>query len=114
MVRMANKQFTKGDVLQIGIFTLLLGLLPLILSKLISPNDFSVGILSSSVLIGVVIIWISSYVKRALSGEMTFMEQRKRYIEKYEKNLTKQLEDKFDSLSPQEQLSLLKKLENDE
>ena len=59
----------------------------------------------------IVITWVTSYVYRVLNGKMTFMEQRKRYREEYEKNVNDKLEIKFNSLSKQEQEKLMEDLE---
>ena len=42
---------------------------------------------------------------------MTFMEQRKRYRTKYEKVIDKKLQNKFNSLSDEDQEKLLKEIE---
>jgi len=58
-----------------------------------------------------VLVWISSYLLRVLNGNMTFMEQRKRYRQLYEKKFTEKLEKKFESLSNDDQKKLLEELE---
>ena len=44
---------------------------------------------------------------------MTFMEQRKRYRQAYEQLTENQLQERFNSLSEEEQLRLLKELDDE-
>ena len=44
---------------------------------------------------------------------MTFVEQRKRYLEAYEKLTTTELQARFESMTEEEQISLLKDLEKE-
>ena len=73
----------------------------------------SAGIASQAILVLLLLGWISSYFLRVIGGKMTFMEQRKRYRESYEKVTEKVLQKKFDSMSEEEQTSLIKELEID-
>ena len=102
---------TKGKVVQIGILISLLGILSFELVPQLGLDKFTANTISNSILIIIVIIWVSSYVYRVINGKMTFMEQRKRYRKEYEKIVNDKLENKFNSLSNEEQEKLLKDLE---
>ena len=102
---------TKGKVLQIGIFISLIGFISYGLAQRIGINNFTSNIISSCILIIIVITWVSSYVFRVVNGEMTFMEQRKRYRKEYEKVVNDKLESKFNALSKDEQKKLMEDLE---
>ena len=90
---------TKGKVIQIGIFFSSIGLISYKFAPQIGIDNFTATTISSSILILIVITWVSSYVYRVVNGKMTFMEQRKRYRKEYEKVVNDKLETKFNSLS---------------
>ena len=102
---------TKGKVVQIAIFFSLIGLISYELLPQIGIDNFTVSTISSCILILIVITWVSSYVYRVVNGKMTFMEQRKRYRNKYEKLVSDKLEAKCNALSKEEQEKLMKDLE---
>ena len=102
---------TKGKVLQIGLFISLLGILSYKLSPQFGIDNFTASTISNFILIVIVITWVSSYVFRVLNGKMTFIEQRKRYRKKYEKIVNDKLENKFNSLSKEDQEKLMEDLE---
>ena len=102
---------TKGKVIQIGIFVSLIGLISYEFAPQIGTDNFTATTISSSILILIVITWVTSYVYRVVNGKMTFMEQRKRYRKQYEKVVSDKLETKFNSLSKEEQEKLMKDLE---
>ena len=102
---------TKGKVVQIGLLISLLGLLSYKLAPQFGIDNFTASTISNFILIAIVITWVSSYVLRVVSGKMTFMEQRKRYRKEYEKIVNDKLENKFNSLSKEEQEKLMKDLE---
>ena len=102
---------TKGKVIQIGLLISLLGLLSFKLSPQFGADNFTASTISNSILIVIVITWVSSYVLRVVNGKMTFMEQRKRYRKEYEKIVNDKLEKKFNLLSQEEQVKLLEDLE---
>ena len=102
---------TKGKVIQIGLFILLIGLISYKFAPQIGIDNFTATTLSSCILILIVITWVTSYVYRVVNGKMTFMEQRKRYREEYEKVVNDKLETKFNSLSKEEQQKLMEDLE---
>ena len=105
---------TKGKVVQIGIFISLLGLISYKIAPLIGIDNFTASTFSSSILMLIVVTWVSSYVYRVINGEMTFMEQRKRYRKEYEKVVNDKLEDKFNALSREEQQKLMEDLEKNQ
>ena len=102
---------TKGKVLQIGLLISFLGILSYKLFPQFGFDNFTASTISNFILIVIVIIWVSSYVFRVVNGKMTFMEQRKRYRKKYEKIVNDKLENKFNSLSKEEQEKLIEDLE---
>ncbi len=102
---------TKGKVIQIGLFILLIGLISYKFAPQIGIDNFTATTLSSCILILIVITWVTSYVYRVVNGKMTFMEQRKRYRKEYEKVFNDKLETKFNSLSKEEQQKLMEDLE---
>ena len=102
---------TKGKVIQIGIFVSLIGLISYELAPQLAIDNFTATTISSSVLILIVITWVTSYVYRVVNGRMTFMEQRKRYRKEYEKIVNDKLETKFNKLSKDEQEKLMEDLE---
>ena len=102
---------TKGKVIQIGLFILLIGLISYEFAPQIGIDNFTATTLSSCILILIVITWVTSYVYRVVNGKMTFMEQRKRYRKEYEKVVNDKLETKFNALSKEEQQKLMEDLE---
>ena len=98
---------TKGKVVQIGIFIALLGLISYEFAPQIGIDNFTASTISSCILILIVIYWVSSYVHRVVNGKMTFMEQRKRYREKYEKVINDKIETAFNELPKEEQEKLM-------
>ena len=102
---------TKGKIIQIGIFVSLVGLISYKVAPQIGIDDFTATTISSCILIFIVITWVTSYVYRVINGKMTFMEQRRRYREEYEKVVNDKLETKFNALSKEEQEKLMEDLE---
>ena len=102
---------TKGKVIQIGILVSLIGLISYKFAPQIGIENFTASTISNCILIIIVITWVTSYVYRVVNGEMTFMEQRRRYRKKYEKVVNDKLETKFNELSKEEQEKLMKDLE---
>ena len=92
-------------------FVSLIGLISYKFAPQIGIDNFTASTISSCVLIMIVITWVTSYVYRVVNGEMTFMEQRRRYRKKYEKVVNDRLETKFNELSKEEQEKLMKDLE---
>ena len=102
---------TKGKVVQIGLLISLLGILSYKLAPQFGIDNFTSSTISNFILIVIVITWVSSYVFRVVNGKMTFMEQRKRYRKEYEKIVNDKLENKFNSLSKEEQEKIMEDLE---
>ena len=102
---------TKLRVLQLGIVLAIIGFLSYEFASYFGLSDINTSSISNLILIIIVLIWVSSYLLRVLNGNMTFMEQRKRYRQVYEKKFTAKLEKKFESLSNDEQKKLLEELD---
>ena len=102
---------TKGKVIQIGLIVSLLGFLLYKISFSQDFNEITTGSISNVILFSLIFIWVGSYILRVVTGKMTFMEQRKRYREKYDKVLDEKLKKKFNSMTIEEQNTLLKELE---
>ena len=106
-----DKNLTKLKVIQLGIFFSFIGLISYKLSPYFGLSDMTISSISNIFLITIVFSWISSYLFRVLNGKMTFMEQRKRYREEYERKITEKLEKEFESLSNDDQKKLIEELE---
>ena len=102
---------TKLKVLQVGLFFSILGIFSYKLFPFFGLSEINSGSISNLILITIVLIWVFSYLLRVINGNMTFMEQRKRYREVYEKKFTEKLEKKFELLSDDEQKKLLEELD---
>ena len=102
---------TKGKVIQIGIIVLLIGIISYEFAPQVGIGNFTASTVSSCILILIIVTWVTSYVYRVVNGEMTFMEQRKRYRKQYEKVVSDKLETKFNALSKEEQQKLMEDLE---
>ena len=102
---------TKGKIFQIGILISLLGFFIYKLTPILGLSDLTKGSISNLTLIIIVLIWVSSYFFRVINGKMTFMEQRKRYRDKYEKVMNEKLIKEFDSMSEDDKNKLLNELE---
>ena len=102
---------TKLKVLQLGILLAIIGFFSYKFSPYLGLSEISTISISNLILITIVLVWVSSYLLRVINGNMTFMEQRKRYRELYEKKFTERLEKKFESLSNDEQKKLLEELD---
>ena len=102
---------TKLKVLQLGLFVAIIGFLIYKFSPFLGLSEISTSSISNGILITIVLIWVSTYILRVINGNMTFMEQRKRYRQIYEKKFTEKLEKRFESLSNDEQKKLLEELD---
>ena len=76
---------TKLKVLQLGVFLAIIGFFSYKVIPLLGLSEISTSSISNLILISIVLVWVSSYLLRVINGNMTFMEQRKRYREVYEK-----------------------------
>ena len=102
---------TKGKIIHIGIFVSLIGLISYKFAPQIGIENFTSTTVSSCILILIVITWVTSYVYRVVNGNMTYMEQRRRYRKEYEKVVNDKLETKFNALPQEEQQKLMEDLE---
>ncbi|MCP9791001.1 DUF3007 family protein [Vulcanococcus limneticus] len=73
-------------------------------------EGFSAGIAAQAVLVVIVLGWTGSYLLRVVTGNMTYMEQRRRYRDLYDTATDDVLQQRFDALSPTEQAQLLREL----
>ena len=104
---------TRAKVFQIGLLVFLLGGLGYEAFQLLGLESISAGIATQSILILIIFGWTGSYLFRVFSGNMTFMEQRKRYREAYEKLTDKKIKEKFDAMTDEEKMQLLKSVEQE-
>ena len=102
---------TKWKVIQLGIIISLVGLISFYLAPLLGFNKLNSVSISNLILITIVLSWVTTYLTRVVTGNMTFMEQRKRYRKEYEKIMNEKITNKFESLSEQDQQKLLNDLE---
>ena len=105
---------TRGKVLLIGLAVLLLGGVGYVGFDAAGLEGFSAGIAAQAVLVLIVVIWTSSYLFRVVTGQMTYMQQRRRYREVYDEQEIQDLDARFEALSPDEQQALLRKIGVDE
>ena len=101
---------TRGKVLLIGLAVLLLGGVGYVGFDAAGLEGFSAGISAQAVLVLIVVIWTSSYLFRVVTGQMTYMQQRRRYREVYDEQEIQDLDARFEALSPDEQQALLRKI----
>ena len=104
---------TRAKVFQIGLIVFLLGGLGYEVFQFLGFESISAGIATQSILILIIFAWTGSYLFRVFSGNMTFMEQRKRYIEAYEKLTDQKIMEKFEAMTEEEKIRLLKTIEED-
>ena len=102
---------TKLKVLQIGVFLAIIGFFSYGVTPFFGLSEIGTSSISNLILITIVLVWVSSYLLRVINGNMTFMEQRKRYRQLYEEKFTEKLEKKFELLSNDEQKKLLEELD---
>ena len=103
---------TKNKVIQIG---LIISLLAILLYKIFPSsffNELNTSSISNVILFSIIFMWVSSYLLRVVNGKMTFMEQRKRYRQKYDKLIDDKLKKEFNSMTTEEQDNLLKDIED--
>jgi hypothetical protein len=105
---------TKGQSLLLGLAVLGLGALGYGLFQASGVEGFSAGIAASSLLMVLVLGWTASYLLRAVTGNMTYMQQRRSYRSAYDAHTTEVLQRKFDALSPEEQQQLLEQAADQE
>lgn len=98
---------TKGHVLLLGLALLVVGgLLPQVI-QWVGFGELNAGLASTALLVLVVMIWVTSYGWRVVRGDMTFMQMRKNYRERYDQATDEELLRRFEALSETEQQELL-------
>ena len=98
------------NVLLVGLLVLVLGGVGYGVFNAVGFDGASAGIAAEAVLVVIVVLWTGSYLFRVVTGNMTYMEQRRRYREEYDQITDAQLQERFDALSPDEQQALLEQL----
>lgn len=98
---------TKGGALLLGLAVLGLGAAGYGFFALSGLQGFSSGIAASAVLMLLVLGWTGSYLFRAVTGGMTYMQQRRDYRQAYDAYTDAELMRRFEALSPDEQARLL-------
>ena len=104
---------TRAKVFQIGLIIFLLGGFGYEVFQLFGFESISAGIATQSILILIIFAWTASYLFRVFSGNMTFMEQRKRYREAYEKLTDEKIREKFEAMSEEEKTELLRTVQDE-
>ena len=104
---------TRAKVFQIGFMVFVLGGLGYEFFQFLGFESISAGIATQSLLVLMIFVWIASYLFRVFSGNMTFMEQRKRYRKAYEKLTDEKIRKKLDAMTEEEKLDLLKMVEEE-
>ena len=113
MVKERFEHMTRAKVIQLGFLVLILGGLAYSVFSFAGLDSISAGIAAQSILVVVVVGWTGSYLLRVVSGNMTFMQQRRRYQQAYENLSTAELQTRFDALPDAEKVSLLKDIEDE-
>ena len=103
---------TKNKVIQIALIISLLGILLYKIFPSSFFNELTTSSISNVILFSIIFMWVSSYLLRVVNGKMTFMEQRKRYRQKYDKLIDDKLKKEFNSMTTEEQDNLLKDIED--
>jgi predicted lipid-binding transport protein (Tim44 family) len=101
---------TRGQALLLGLALFGLGGLGYGLFQAGGFQGFSAGIATSMLLLLVLVGWVSTYLVRVVSGQMTFSEQRRRYRSAYDACTDSALQARFDALPAEEQQRLLAEL----
>ena len=102
---------TRAKVLLVGLIILGLGAVGYVGFSAVGLEGFSAGIAAQSLLVLIVLVWTGSYLFRVITGQMTFMEQRRRYRDVYDEKAKQDLEDRFNALPEAEQQELLRRLD---
>jgi hypothetical protein len=106
----APSGMTRGKALVLGLAFFGLGGVGYGLFQLAGFGEASAGIAAEAVLIVIVIGWIGSYLFRVVTGNMTYMQQRREYRSRYEAATEDELQKQFEALPPAEQEKLLREL----
>ncbi len=113
MVKERFEHMTRAKVIQLGFLVLILGGIAYSVFSFAGLDSISAGIAAQSLLVVVVVAWTGSYLLRVVSGNMTFMQQRRRYQQAYENLSTAELQTRFDALPDAEKVALLKDIEDE-
>ena len=106
----ASQGITRGLALLAGVTIFALGGLGYWGFQAAGFEGFSAGIAAQAVLVLIVLGWTGSYLFRVVTGNMTYMEQRRRYRSAYDAATEDELQKQFEALSPAEQERLLRQL----
>jgi hypothetical protein len=101
---------TRGGVLLAGAGVFAIGGLSYWAFQAAGFEGFSAGIAAQALLVAIVLVWTGSYLFRVITGNMTYMQQRRRYRSSYDAATDDELQKRFDALSPDEQEKLLRDL----
>ena len=104
---------TRAKVFQIGLIVFALGGFGYEVFQLFGLESIRAGIASQVILVFIIFAWTASYLFRVFSGNMTFIEQRKRYREAYEKLTDEKIMEKFEAMSEEEKIKLLKTVDEE-
>ncbi len=102
---------TRAKVLQLGLFVLVLGPVAYGFFRLLGLDGEFAGISAQLFLLLILVGWTGSYLFRVVTGKMTFLEQRRRYLTQYEELNSAGLLAKFNEMSEAEQIRLMHELE---
>ncbi len=102
---------TKANVLQLGFFLFFCVGIGYGALLLLGLDPDKAGLASEGLLFLLLLAWVSTYFFRVVTGKMTFMEQRKRYIKEYREITDIELEKKFASMSNDEKADLIQQSE---
>jgi hypothetical protein len=105
-----NSGITRGKALLIGHGLLAIGGAGYFGFQAAGLEGFSAGIAAQLLLVAIVVVWTGSYLLRVVTGNMTYMEQRRRYRSAYDSATDEELQQRFEALSPEEQEQLLQEL----
>ena len=104
---------TRAKVFLIGLIVFALGGVGYEIFQMIGLESISAGIAAQTLLILIVFAWTASYLFRVFTGNMTFMEQRKRYRKAYEKLTDEKIREKFESMTEEEKMELIRTVEKE-
>ena len=113
MDREKAESLTRTHVLLIGTSVFILGAFGYSAFLGLGLERASAGIAAEAVLVLLVLAWTSTYLLRVINGRMTYMEQRKRYRNIYDKLSAVQLQKQFDALTPEQQQEVLRSISSD-
>ncbi len=106
----AGSGITRGKALMVGLAMFAIGGVGYWGFQAAGFEGFSAGIASQLLLVAIVVVWTGSYLFRVVTGNMTYMEQRRRYRSAYDSATDEELQKRFEALSPEEQEQLLQEL----